>query len=247
MFGIGKLYSGADRLFGGYLPGAHRPAHEMLADKAGDVYNDYMGISSAREANKVAQNEAQKNREFQERMSSTAIQRAVADMKKAGLNPILAAGGGLTGGASTPAGSMASTAKAEVQGPMLDILRVVPQMMQASSAAVASLATAKQSDANTRTVDESRDFIIEKIKTDIYKLDSDMQLQGQLLRFLEEMNPLQLEQLRQAIEKLDLENQHSRADLSRALNERDMEEFFSGPAGNWLRLLRGFFNSSAAK
>lgn len=46
--------------------------------------------------------EALANRQFQERMSSTSYQRAVEDMKKAGLNPILAFA---NGGASTPGGS----------------------------------------------------------------------------------------------------------------------------------------------
>nr|DAT18336.1 MAG TPA: Putative minor capsid protein [Microviridae sp.] len=46
--------------------------------------------------------EALANREWQEHMSSTAYQRAVEDMKKAGLNPILAFS---NGGASTPGGS----------------------------------------------------------------------------------------------------------------------------------------------
>ena len=45
--------------------------------------------------------EAMKNREWQVYMSSTAYQRAVEDMKKAGLNPILAFS---NGGASTPGG-----------------------------------------------------------------------------------------------------------------------------------------------
>lgn len=67
--------------------------------------------------------EAQKNRDWQQKMMETSYQRAVADMEKAGLNPILAAtGGGISTGsgagtaASIGGASMGNTSMSPLSG-----------------------------------------------------------------------------------------------------------------------------------
>lgn len=64
-----------------------------------------LGIFGGKSANDQNIKIARENRKWQERMSNTAYQRAVKDMKLAGINPMLAY---MQGGASSPGGSTAT-------------------------------------------------------------------------------------------------------------------------------------------
>lgn len=61
--------------------------------------------------------EAQKNRDWQKMMAETSYQRAVADMQKAGINPILASGG--VGASAGGGGSAASVGGASMGNPTM--------------------------------------------------------------------------------------------------------------------------------
>lgn len=100
--------------------------------------------AAADSTNEFNAQQAQINRDWQERMSNTAHQREMADLKAAGLNPILSA----RQGASTPSGSSASGADASGS-----IAGLFGQLVSAQSA----MAVANANNASARLIEEMRE------------------------------------------------------------------------------------------
>lgn len=80
-------------------------AAPIIAKVGGDIIGGLMGQSAQKEANEANIRLQRENRDWMERMSNSAYQRAIQDMKSAGLNPMLAIS---QGGASTPNASAAT-------------------------------------------------------------------------------------------------------------------------------------------
>jgi hypothetical protein len=69
----------------------------------GSAIGGLFGYKGTKNQNVASAQQAQKQMDFQREMSNTAVQRRMADLKQAGINPILAA----SKEASSPSGAMA--------------------------------------------------------------------------------------------------------------------------------------------
>lgn len=108
-----------------------------------DIYNtrktNKANKEIAQQANEMSQANAREQMAFQEKMSNSAYQRAMDDMKSSGLNPILAY---TQGGASTPSGSSGAVQAAKMEkadlssiGKLTDMAVNPPAMQRAQNSA----------------------------------------------------------------------------------------------------------------
>lgn len=118
--------------------------------------------------------QAQLNRDFEERMSSTTYQRTVQDMKLAGLNPALL----LTGasGVSTPSGSTASASPSSV-GSLTDLfsLAMLPLQMAQMKANIDNT-NANTRNTNARTMTEEQEAQLKALMVQYYPKATEAQI-----------------------------------------------------------------------
>lgn len=88
----------------------------VAAAVGGPILSGIANTISQRETNRSNETIAQRQTDFQREMSNTAHQREVEDLKAAGLNPILSAGGN---GSSTPSGGTTTLQAPQIHLPEL--------------------------------------------------------------------------------------------------------------------------------
>ena len=124
-----------------------------------DIFSSILGYVGQQETNQANEEIAQRQMDFQERLSNSAYQRQVKDMEAAGLNPMLAYIKG--GGASSPPGASYSSTS-----PITAALNARQQSSQVEQTKAATQQTSAQTEYLKGPQTEMTNQQIDNLKTD---------------------------------------------------------------------------------
>lgn len=157
---------------------------------------------SARDTNRTNQRIAREQEGFQEHMSNTAHQREMADLKAAGLNPMLSLS---QGGASTPPGvsipaqnelgpAISSAMEAARVSAELKNMNVTNEKIQSDTALNRALKLTTEKDAllkanSAKVADAQAKIVANQLPASKVESDIDRSTFGKVVRYMGRLNP----------------------------------------------------------